>query len=525
MNWRWEICLSVAIFLNLVAFSPALAVDPCTDSGKKEIQSLNRFSKPALGSLDELPAGTDPLDPKIPAAVRLKSIDSANHHADQCRAVLGPLPPINCLNALTVPITHDGKPLSYRDGVLSLAGMATDPSLLWSCDTPELLPFLMVNPMDHPAGKGSNQGCVPNVRIGHVKSGPVDWIYLCHYHTGLHEPQGDLFDFVAMIGSNSRTGETCFFAHDAGKTNGVDVPTPGGINLHDSAGRAKAAAFWNRPSRNTCIRCHANNKPWAVTPYLNQSRLGGDGTMDFVPEVPLRKRLSPGWGYRIIGTVHNLVMKRPKAIWPRLDNGTADSTCTRCHVVNDTVEYLRLSRESVGLSDLPRYEVQTHIMPHTRHPWMPMDADPSDPGTRAEAQTAVQRLERAVFDPKFRVAEKEILSPCPAPAALPSREITLEKTEKGIRSLRWNYQNDYGQVAERDDVRIALTLEGSDGSRCQFRDLAPLRLGDRKWLFRHPLKTGVQYTYRLQPYRYCFDRKAYETASTSTISEIGVKHP
>src|SRR5689334_21256735 len=89
--------------------------------------SLNHFSKPALGSLDELPPGRDP---KLPAPQRLKEIDNPLYHADQCRAVLGPLPKIDCRDGYLVPVRHDGKLVTYEHGVLAVDGVPTDDSVL-----------------------------------------------------------------------------------------------------------------------------------------------------------------------------------------------------------------------------------------------------------------------------------------------------------------------------------------------------------------------------------------------------------
>ena len=489
-------------FLTWIALFPALMVHawgtegPCDAAGRAQIAKWNLFSRPANGTLDET-------DPNLPLAQRIKQVDDVNDHADQCRAVLGPIPKVNCLDGKIVPVTLHGKSITYRDGIIYLDAQATAWTSVDSCDRPALLPWLFKAPQSAGAkGADPREGCFPNVRIGKIKSGPVDWMFVCHYKHGLHEPKGDQFDFVAMIGSNKITGETCFFGHDNGKTSGVDLVPPGGEGRDDEPGRSRAALFWNNPAHNTCLHCHADNKPWIVTPHLNQSVLGGDGTMDLVPELPSARRLTPQWGYRVIGVVHNWVFPRPKVIQPLNQDGSPDRTCTRCHVLTDQEEGLRFAREAVGLGELPQYVARDYGFLLDPDPWMP----PSYQGMElGKAQAAVQRYERALGDPAYRATELDILSPCPVPEALDAKTIS-EQDSDGGRALSWRYRNGLGKVAMRDDIRFRLAIEGSDGTSCEFDDIAPRALGSDQWSFTHPAANGVNYHYRLQAYRYCFDR-------------------
>lgn len=495
----------VAASLAYGGWAVGQALDPCGSPGQKEIRQMNRFSKPAGGTLDETKAD-------LPLRDRLAAIDDANHHADQCRAVLGPIPKVNCLDGNLVPVTIDGAPITYHDGVIFKNGVATDWKEVRDCDRPAMLPFLFKAP-PHPGAKGADpsEGCLPNVRLGRIRSGPVDWLFVCHYKQGLHEPKGDKFRFVAMIGSNSKTGETCFFAHDQGDFGKMELPIPGGTGPGDKAGREEAGKFWNNPAHNTCLRCHSANKPWALTPHLNQSRLEGDGSMEVVPETPRERRLHPQWGYRVIGVVHNWVFPRPKAIYPKGEGGGVDHTCTKCHVLTDQEEYLRLARESVGLGELPKYTERNKGFFLDRHQWMPTDKK-----NEKAAQEAVKRFERAFYDPGYRVKEAEILSPCPAPDDVKRGSIRIAAGD-GTSEVKWTYKNDYGDVATRDDVRFRISLEGDDGSSCRFEDVAPAALGSGEWSFKHPAKPGVHYKYRVQAYRYCFDRDGLRDSKEAAV--------
>jgi hypothetical protein len=490
---RW-LAQSAVICLALSRLTAAAAT--CDTARRQSLERLNQVSKPAHGLLEET-------SPSLPLTERLSRIDNANDHADQCRAVLGPIPRVNCLDGDVIPVTVDGDAITYRGGVVYRNGIATDWKQIDNCDHPALLPWLFKAP-PQPGAKGADpkEGCFPNVRVWHGKSGPVDWVFVCHYKHGLHEPSGDQFDFVAMIGSNPNTGETCFFGHDNGKTDGIDIPPPGGTGPEDRAGREFTLKFWNNPAHNTCLRCHADNKPWVVTPHLNQSRLGGDGSMDIIPQTSVRRRLSPQWGYRVIGVVHNWVFPRPKAIVPTDDSGAADSTCTRCHVLNDQEEGLRFAREAVGLGELPQYAERQRDFVLTREPWMPPGEEPHH---SPAAVQAVKRYERAFYDKTRRNSEFEILSPCPAPPG-PSAESLQSFSSAGRRGIRWTYRNDLGGVPLRDDVRFRVTVSGSDGTSCQLDDIAPQAIGSDRWTFAHATEPGVRYHYSVQAYRYCFDR-------------------
>lgn len=515
-------CLAVkttsclATFFILAGAARAATPGACSDSGRKLVMSRNTFSKPAHGNLDET-------DASLPIAERIKRIDDAGLHADQCRAVLGPLPRINCQDGYVLPVTVNGVPYTYEHGIVYRDGVATDLKRIKDCDTPSLSLFLfrkaiLTGKRPIPPEADPTEGCHPNVRFGAIKNGPVDWVYICHYKSGIHEPAGDPFDFVTVVGSNALTGETCFFAHDFAKTDGMKLPVPGGTP-GDPASRAAAAKFWDKPAHNTCLNCHANNKAWVLAPHLNQSRLGGDGTMEIVPETPKAKRLKPGWGYRVVGVVHNYTFPRPKAIVPLRDDGTPDQTCVKCHVISDSEDSLRIARDSVGLGDLEKYAKIDKPFYHNRKAWMPPDRD-GDPHVKLkDAQAAVKNYERAVFDPKFRAKEEEILARCPAPKALDAKSVSVARPGKdGWAKVAWSYRNDYGQVALRDDVRFEVTVEGSDGSSCNFPDVAPAALGSDKWAFSHPSQAGVRYTYRLRPYRYCFDREDYQSAAATEVA-------
>lgn len=491
-------------------------VNPCSEEGLSTVKANTMISKPAGGNLDEV-------DPKATVDQKLEALKDVNLHADQCRAVLGEIPSISCPDAAILPLTKDGKKLTYAQGVFLEDGKPTTWVPRQGCDKPGLLSFLRaaLGP-----GADPDEGCLPNARVAVKKIGPVTWAATCHFFNGPHETS-DKFDFVAVIGSNDKTGETCFFSHDfqlkdEKRTHGKNLIPPGGYNPKDPVQRAESKAFWNPTDYFVCMQCHGNNKAWLITPHVNQSRVGhGDGNMEFLPETPRSLRLQPQWGYRIIGTNDNLYMNHkrefnrpelheiPKTVYPKNDDGTEDRTCTRCHLLPDQENYLRLARVSVGLRDLEKNLVFTgrhHLDPK---PWMPPAHDGSPEDTK-KYQAAVMRYERALRDPAWRFKPAEnILAPCPAPAALASERVQVLEG-RDSNKVQWNYKNDRGEVPNRDDVRFQVTIQGSDGATCAIRDVAPKALGSDSWTLNHPKAAGVTYEYTLKPYRYCFQETVYE---------------
>ena len=132
----WSLVI-VALFSGASA-QPSTNVSPCEPEGRALVQSWGSFSKPAGGNIDELPV---PLDPQKPIKPQIKTIDDANLHADQCRAVLGPIPQINCFDGSIVPVYKDGKLITYIHGVLKVGGVPSPERARDNCDTPSLSPF------------------------------------------------------------------------------------------------------------------------------------------------------------------------------------------------------------------------------------------------------------------------------------------------------------------------------------------------------------------------------------------------
>ncbi len=495
---------TLAFLLSVTACKEIAApkgVDPCSAPGKAAIEAVTPISKPAHGNFDEL-------DPKLTGWARAEALSDTNVLGDQCRSVLGTIPTISCPDSPLIPVTVNGKTMTYENGVFLEDGKPTKWRPEDGCDHPGLLALLFATTED----PNPKEGCLPNARLGGSRNGPVAWAWVCHNLAGYHE-KTDRFDFVTIIGSNTLTGETCFFGHsspgdDKRRTHGKDLVPPGGWHPGSSAEREKAKAFWDWADEFSCIGCHGADRPFMVTPHTNQSRVGGDGSMEIIPKIT---------SFRLIGTAPHAVLAqkpelRPRAIYPKNDDGTPDRTCTKCHTLTNQETFLRLARYSVGLGDLPKHAERTKEFLHDPKAWMPPGNDGS-PDATASAQAAVKRYERAFYDASWRYKESDAMGPCRAPAPLPASAVKAA----GAGKIEWTYKNDYGQVPLRDDVRFKVTLQSEGGSQCTIRDVAPESLGGDRWRFSHPADAGARYTYRITPYRYCFDESIYSNAVETVV--------
>jgi hypothetical protein len=186
-----------------------------------------------------------------PAPSRAQTIQE---QAAQCEVHLGDIPALKCTEGHPLPVLQDGVEV---------------PEHLWSetmkCDAPPVL---------FDVGEGKTTQCVPRSQIQlhftQTSSGDkVQWALLCRKYSIDRAKEKDLFDDVALIGHNQKTGATCFFQALASEQphhkalDGAAVPKPS---------ESTADEFWLEPANTAgkrCYSCH-DNDPWIHTPYVDQ---------------------------------------------------------------------------------------------------------------------------------------------------------------------------------------------------------------------------------------------------------------
>src|SRR5262249_51694531 len=118
------------------------------------------------------------------------------------REVRGQYEYYSCLESVPIPMTatsEDGKTLKWPDGEAN------------QCDAPQYI-YSSCEAGPRVARRINDQGTV--------------WVLLCRKNSGGW--QSGLFNDIALIGHNPKSGNTCFFQnHLTGLTDGTHVPHPG----------------------------------------------------------------------------------------------------------------------------------------------------------------------------------------------------------------------------------------------------------------------------------------------------------
>lgn len=200
---------------------------------------------------------------------------TALDYAYECEAVLGPLPEFKYEDAIEIPMTKDGVPLTHGSDNTS------------DCDQP----FAFNAPCDPGNRMGRYQGLNPDCTEN------SDVVFITFFRgSGL-----------GVIGHKFSTGETCFFEIDDFDPVNTPVPKPGDSNYND---------LWGSPSlisqEFNCTNCHMAS-PFLHTPAVDQLRNPADTSELLLPLTGL----SP---YTVVGQA-----------WQQPYTTNIQNSCTSCH--------------------------------------------------------------------------------------------------------------------------------------------------------------------------------------------------
>ncbi len=202
--------------------------------------------------------------------------NTALEHAYECEAVLGPLPEFKYEDAIEIPMTKNGVPLTHA---------SDNPS---DCDQPYAF----------------NAPCDPGNRMGRYKglnpdgTENEDVVFITFFRgSGL-----------GVIGYKFSTGETCFFEIDEFEDfNNGPLPMPGDANYNE---------LWSSPAQMTtdfnCVSCHMAG-PFLHTPAVDQVRNPADTSELLLPFTGLE-------AYSVVGQE-----------WPQPQTTDIQNSCTSCH--------------------------------------------------------------------------------------------------------------------------------------------------------------------------------------------------
>jgi hypothetical protein len=303
-------------------------------------------------------------------------------YTQQCETALGPLPAIDCAAAGTteeVVLTKtpsrmeggqwvpDGPPVNVTTTAQLEDGR--------NCDRPFLL-GLGAN-----LAAGQRTSCVPKSRVGVTGNGRDNtvFVYICRAYY-FRAAGSERFDDLGLIGYNSRTGDTCFWAsringHRPGTVggppdlsfDGTNVPRPGSpadVQFWP-AGTEGGRNFWrdfNQLARTgECLKCH-DSDPIIHSPPLRTMTLA----LPSFPESP----------YRILARADlNAAIGGASTEWntPRQINSNrltdAQARCLGCHRIGERNTCRRFMKDAAGIEKITTTD-RLFTSSHPRMRWM-----------------------------------------------------------------------------------------------------------------------------------------------------------
>ncbi len=442
------------------------------------------------------------------------SVDTITRFGDEARAVFGPIPEGDCSDsaARTIPLQIDGNIVDLK----SNPGKAGHPLEFEHRDTAgNVVKWTSrIARCDKPSLAGSATYCGLNSRLGRVEKGNVEWLFFCRKSSpsGEVEPtpywqrSNPKFALFGVIGFNRRTGEITFFDGRKDRSEfdwSQKFVPPAGHSYSDRSGRAAAEALYDPTFQVECSACHDNKSPYVITPSIQQARVGFAGNHDpkavafslgnFLPAVP-RSRSTP---FRVIGSAytgtHRVSLERAMIVRDPTGN------CTECHTLTTQItgqrfapdaiaqaptvtqpsrsQFLRLKAEQRKLR-----EINTHRTTWANragsgkiHPWMvPIDGNDLSALAPEISPSHWSVLSNCLWGAGGQECDyRPLYTSCPTPGGAEHGDISepvhfsvkvlpaasTELHADRVLRLSWKYLNNYGDVAQRDDVRFNVAVK------------------------------------------------------------------
>jgi len=324
------------------------------------------------------------------------------------------------------------------------------------------------------------------------------------------------YSLFGLIGFNEITGETTFFDGLKKDWNSYrfDDPVypPGGFGYRDNTFRAKEISkpeedsFYTNEHTIKCHTCHDNSNPWILSPHTNFEEVGyrNRTRRQIFSSAQFSGLQSYNSEFRLIGSDYiNQIDPMGQEGYKLLSSAqsfTLDPGCSQCHKLTTQMSGRYFAFDSLGLVNQQpppshiyndpegtEWFLQWEYLKNSRsrwatdigkvHPWMPlplvssgrfMDPAPSDLYTRApQALKVLQEQLELCAQPELHRPDQDVSScnyqplytECPAPD-LNLDQVSLKFEARGTtQRLTWQYQNDYGDVPDRDDVRFDVVLQ------------------------------------------------------------------
>lgn len=214
------------------------------EEAEEAIRSMEKYAEKCVEELGEIPF--------------FKKLGPGKYDTFDCREFKGTgeghePQAIDGVEGALIPLTANDSPVEKCDGegpngTKSGSGY----NCVSKCDKAEFL----------------SEGCEPGPTVTTAKNDKgTHWVLLCRKVAG-GEDKGWLetkrFDDIAMIGSNPKTGKTCFFQNNIGSGNdGERVSHPADIE--------KSRTIWDSPKGYCFQSCHGTD-PFIQSPWINGAR-------------------------------------------------------------------------------------------------------------------------------------------------------------------------------------------------------------------------------------------------------------
>ena len=215
-------------------------------------------------------------------------------------------------------------------------------------------------------GLGRKAACQPGVTVTTAKNDKgTHWVLLCRKvdnSNGESMMKTKVFNDIAIIGSNPRTGKTCFFQNKENVGNdGSRVTHPGDV--------ARSSAIWPSTPSSYCTKnCHAADA-WVHSPWIDQAKRA-DGT----PIVPMLGQHAE-WPISNLDAPYKLVNGPAQGFVVGKQLVSEDAApCTTCHRVAGKA-FAEFAEWSTGEGDAYFGKITERYKAFEKSHWMPLRLD------------------------------------------------------------------------------------------------------------------------------------------------------
>ena len=215
-------------------------------------------------------------------------------------------------------------------------------------------------------GLGRKAACQPGVTVTTAKNDKgTHWVLLCRKvdnSNGESMMKTKVFNDIAIVGSNPRTGKTCFFQNKENIGNdGSRVTHPGDV--------ARSSAIWPATPSSYCTKnCHAADA-FVHSPWIDQAKRS-----DGKPIVPMMGE-HPDWPISSLDAPYKLVNGPAQGFEVGKQLVSEDAApCTTCHRVAGKA-FAEFAEWSTGEGEAYFSKITDSYKTFEKSHWMPLRLD------------------------------------------------------------------------------------------------------------------------------------------------------